>query len=76
MAVMAWFKKERKQRTSNRERLEIPADAWEKCDVCGVKVGLYSGYRCSNPECRTLFCMDCNSGGFYKQCPRCGSTAA
>ena len=35
MAVMAWFKKERKTRTSNRERLEIPADAWEKCDGCG-----------------------------------------
>jgi len=48
----------------------------ERCDVCGVKVGLYSGYRCSNPECGTLFCLDCNSGGFYKQCPCCGSTAA
>jgi acetyl-CoA carboxylase carboxyl transferase subunit beta len=34
-AVMAWFKKERKPRTSQRERLEIPADAWEKCDGCG-----------------------------------------
>ncbi|MEP6574017.1 MAG: acetyl-CoA carboxylase, carboxyltransferase subunit beta, partial [Gemmatimonadota bacterium] len=32
---MAWFKKERKPRTSQRERLEIPPDAWEKCDVCG-----------------------------------------
>ncbi|MEE8062239.1 MAG: carboxyl transferase domain-containing protein, partial [Gemmatimonadales bacterium] len=32
---MAWFKKERRTRTSQRERLEIPADAWEKCDVCG-----------------------------------------
>ncbi len=35
MAVMAWFKKERKPRASQRERLEIPADAWEKCDGCG-----------------------------------------
>ena len=35
MAVMAWFKKERKPRTSSRERLEIPPDAWEKCDACG-----------------------------------------
>lgn len=35
MTVMAWFKKERKQRTVQRERLEIPADAWEKCDGCG-----------------------------------------
>ncbi|HEU4699862.1 MAG TPA: acetyl-CoA carboxylase, carboxyltransferase subunit beta [Gemmatimonadales bacterium] len=32
---MAWFKKERKPRVSQRERLEIPADAWEKCDSCG-----------------------------------------
>lgn len=35
MAVMAWFKKERKPRQSTRERLEIPPDAWEKCDSCG-----------------------------------------
>ena len=35
MAVMAWFKKERKPRTSQRQRLEIPADAWEKCEQCG-----------------------------------------
>src|SRR5881628_2391872 len=32
---MAWFKKERKPRTSERVKLEIPADAWEKCDACG-----------------------------------------
>ena len=32
---MAWFKKERKPRPSVRERLEIPPDAWEKCDSCG-----------------------------------------
>lgn len=32
---MAWFRKERKPRTSNREKLEIPADAWDKCDDCG-----------------------------------------
>ncbi|MEO6055724.1 MAG: acetyl-CoA carboxylase, carboxyltransferase subunit beta [Gemmatimonadales bacterium] len=32
---MAWFKKERKPRASQRERLEIPPDAWEKCDGCG-----------------------------------------
>ncbi len=35
MVRMAWFKKERKPRTSERVRLEIPADAWEKCDQCG-----------------------------------------
>jgi acetyl-CoA carboxylase carboxyl transferase subunit beta len=32
---MAWFKKERKPRASERVKLEIPADAWEKCDECG-----------------------------------------
>jgi len=32
---MAWFKKERKPRTSIRERREVPADAWEKCETCG-----------------------------------------
>lgn len=35
MTVMAWFKKERKPRTAPRERREIPADAWEKCESCG-----------------------------------------
>ena len=35
MVRMAWFKKERKPRTSERVPLEIPADAWEKCDECG-----------------------------------------
>ncbi len=32
---MAWFRKDRKQRTSQRERLEIPPDAWDKCEECG-----------------------------------------
>ncbi len=32
---MAWFKKERKPRSSQRERLEIPRDAWDKCPDCG-----------------------------------------
>lgn len=32
---MAWFRKDRRPRTSQRERLEIPADVWEKCDECG-----------------------------------------
>ncbi len=35
MAVMAWFKKERKPKPAQRERLEIPPDAWEKCPRCG-----------------------------------------
>ena len=34
MAVMAWFKKERKPRISQRTRLEIPKDAWERCEHC------------------------------------------
>jgi hypothetical protein len=33
--VMAWFRKEKKPRQPRRERLEIPADAWEKCEACG-----------------------------------------
>jgi acetyl-CoA carboxylase carboxyl transferase subunit beta len=32
---MAWFRKERKSRVAPREKLEIPADLWEKCEVCG-----------------------------------------
>ncbi|HWO89138.1 MAG TPA: acetyl-CoA carboxylase, carboxyltransferase subunit beta [Gemmatimonadales bacterium] len=32
---MAWFRKDRKPRTSQRERLEIPADVWDKCEECG-----------------------------------------
>jgi len=33
---LAWFKKERKPRPSTRERLEIPPDAWDKCEECGL----------------------------------------
>ncbi|HEY5219223.1 MAG TPA: acetyl-CoA carboxylase, carboxyltransferase subunit beta [Gemmatimonadaceae bacterium] len=32
---MAWFRKEKKIRQVRREKLEIPADVWEKCDACG-----------------------------------------
>jgi len=32
---MAWFRKERRTRSSDRQRLEIPADAWTKCEKCG-----------------------------------------
>jgi acetyl-CoA carboxylase carboxyl transferase subunit beta len=32
---MAWFRKDRRPRTSSRERLEIPADVWDKCEACG-----------------------------------------
>jgi len=31
---MAWFRKDKTHR-SRRERLEIPPDAWDKCDECG-----------------------------------------
>ena len=31
---MAWFRKEKKPRLPRRERLEIPPDAWEKCEAC------------------------------------------
>jgi acetyl-CoA carboxylase carboxyl transferase subunit beta len=33
---MAWFRKERKRRASQRTKLEIPADAWDKCEKCGL----------------------------------------
>lgn len=32
---MAWFSKDRKQRRVSRHRLEIPPDAWDKCQQCG-----------------------------------------
>jgi acetyl-CoA carboxylase carboxyl transferase subunit beta len=32
---MAWFRKEKRERTTQRQRLEIPADAWDKCEQCG-----------------------------------------
>ena len=32
---MAWFRKERKVRTSERQKLEIPPDVWDKCEQCG-----------------------------------------
>jgi len=32
---MAWFRKEKKPRGPQRERLEIPPDVWEKCEACG-----------------------------------------
>jgi acetyl-CoA carboxylase carboxyl transferase subunit beta len=32
---MAWFRKDRRPRTSKRARLEIPPDAWDKCVGCG-----------------------------------------
>ena len=32
---MAWFRKEKKPRAPRLDRLEIPADVWEKCEACG-----------------------------------------
>jgi len=32
---MAWFRKDRRPRASERMKLEIPADAWDKCQACG-----------------------------------------
>ncbi len=32
---MAWFRKDKRRRTTQRERLEIPADAWDRCEECG-----------------------------------------
>lgn len=31
---MAWFRKDRRSKTAPRERLEIPPDAWDKCEQC------------------------------------------
>jgi acetyl-CoA carboxylase carboxyl transferase subunit beta len=31
---MAWFRKEKKPRLPKRDKLEIPADVWEKCEAC------------------------------------------
>ena len=33
--MAAWFRKEKKPRAPRTERLEIPADVWEKCEACG-----------------------------------------
>ncbi|MBX3132904.1 MAG: acetyl-CoA carboxylase, carboxyltransferase subunit beta [Gemmatimonadaceae bacterium] len=32
---MAWFRKDKKPRPPRAQRLEIPPDAWEKCEACG-----------------------------------------
>ncbi|MEK7403099.1 MAG: acetyl-CoA carboxylase, carboxyltransferase subunit beta [Gemmatimonadota bacterium] len=32
--MAAWFRKEKKPRQSRATRLEIPPDAWEKCEAC------------------------------------------
>ena len=32
---MAWFRNEKKPRQPRPQKLEIPPDAWEKCEACG-----------------------------------------
>lgn len=32
---MAWFRKDKKPRPPRPQRLEIPSDAWDKCEACG-----------------------------------------
>ena len=32
---MAWFRKDKKPRPPRVQRLEIPSDAWDKCEACG-----------------------------------------
>ena len=32
---MVWFRKERKRRRAQKDRLEIPPDAWDRCERCG-----------------------------------------
>lgn len=32
---MAWFRKDKKPRPPRPQRLEIPPDAWDKCEACG-----------------------------------------
>ena len=45
---MAWFRKEKKPRKPRAERLEIPADVWEKCESCG------------HTDIREKFAKNCN----------------
>ena len=57
---MAWFRKDRRSRTASRERLEIPADAWIKCESCG-HVDIRDNF-----EKNLQVCPDC---GFHRRIP-------
>jgi acetyl-CoA carboxylase carboxyl transferase subunit beta len=57
---MAWFRKERRERTTQRQRLEIPADAWDKCEQCG-----HIDIR-DNFERNLQVCTQC---GFHRRIP-------
>ncbi|MGD2135050.1 MAG: acetyl-CoA carboxylase, carboxyltransferase subunit beta [Gemmatimonadales bacterium] len=48
---MAWFRKERRKRSAQRERLEIPADAWNKCEKCG-HVDIAENFARAHQVCR------------------------
>ena len=64
---MAWFRKEKKPRLPQRERLEIPPDAWEKCEACGHTDLREKFARNLNvcPNC------DYQIRGDYLRCPSC-----
>ncbi len=57
---MAWFRKDRRSRTASRERLEIPPDAWIKCESCG-HVDIRDNF-----EKNLQVCPDC---GFHRRIP-------
>ena len=57
---MAWFRKDRRSRTAPRERLEIPPDAWVKCESCG-HVDIRDNF-----EKNLQVCPDC---GFHRRIP-------
>ena len=60
---MAWFRKDRRSRTAPRERLEIPPDAWVKCESCG-HVDIRDNF-----EKNLQVCPDC---GFHRRIPARG----
>ena len=55
---MSWFRKERREKTPRRQRLEIPADAWDKCPGCG-HIDLREKF-----ERNLQVCMQC---GFHRR---------
>ncbi len=57
---MAWFRKDRRSRTAPRERLEIPPNAWVKCESCG-HVDIRDNF-----EKNLQVCPDC---GFHRRIP-------
>lgn len=64
---MSWFRKERREKTTRRQRLEIPADAWDKCPSCG-----HTDLR-EKFERNLQVCMQC---GFHRRIGTAGYIAA